>query len=253
MNRLWGAIRFSSVGVMLASVGLAIAGCSAEDAIKAFLIWLALALGSGATEETIPGGGATALAVCASGGTTACALDNYTDAETITALCETAEDDRDTNPAPGTLFNRRQIDDDTSNTTTGVTMSIGAGINRIANTGGVACTLGLISYPPTGLPVTAIDLSAYTTVTYAVTIFTGSPPTGCTLDVSDDVGLQQRTGIALTAGNHTVTLGTGLNSGTAGAFDPTTIAFVQWPQSCAGSNRAPANTDYQITPFVFSP
>lgn len=44
---------------MLAGVGSAITGCTAEDAIKALLIWLALALGGGtAAEETTSGGAA---------------------------------------------------------------------------------------------------------------------------------------------------------------------------------------------------
>lgn len=58
MRQLWSGIRYSSVGVMLAGVGSAITGCSAEDAIKALLIWLALALGGGevleAPNEPVP-------------------------------------------------------------------------------------------------------------------------------------------------------------------------------------------------------
>lgn len=48
MCKVWLSLRYSSVGVMLAGVGSAITGCTAEDAVKALLIWLALALGSGA-------------------------------------------------------------------------------------------------------------------------------------------------------------------------------------------------------------
>lgn len=74
MSKVWLSMRFSSVGVMLAGVGSAITGCTAEDAIKAVLIWLALALGGAvATEETTTGGGAAAptAIVLFSAGTTA--------------------------------------------------------------------------------------------------------------------------------------------------------------------------------------
>lgn len=56
MSKVWLSIRFSSVGVLLTGVGSAITGCTAEDAIKALLIWLALALGGGAVEEATTGG-----------------------------------------------------------------------------------------------------------------------------------------------------------------------------------------------------
>lgn len=63
MREILVSLRFSTVGVMLAGVGSAISGCSAEDAIKALLIWLALALGGGTIEVTTTGGGAAAPTV----------------------------------------------------------------------------------------------------------------------------------------------------------------------------------------------
>lgn len=52
MKRLWSAVRYNAVGVMVAGVFSAIAGCSIEDSIRAIVLLLILFLTGGGGEET---------------------------------------------------------------------------------------------------------------------------------------------------------------------------------------------------------